>query len=228
MEERARGRSVLLARLALAGVAVVAASLVALHLVGVRFVSGYPAGAGYDPRRNFLSEYVLTDHAALMRIVFCALTAVALLLAQALRKRRLKRVALCLLLAGVGTTILGLCRTDPAWAVQEGIWKRTPPFAGTWIGFVHDQCSLLVFIPLLMAAAGVGPDVSRETWSWPRVGAAFAVAALSLATGCLVQSALTGGGAGEAPSGWTGLTQRVVVVPTLSWLGWLAARLSRR
>lgn len=227
MNRRLRGRSTRLAGLAQAGLAVVAGNLVALHLVGVRFVSGYPAGVAYDPRRNFLSEYALTNRAALMLVAFSALTATALLLAQALRDRGMDRVALCLLLAGIGTMVLGICRTDPAWVVREGVWTKPPPFSGTWGGFVHDQCSLLVFLPLLLAAAGIGPGVSRETWSWRRVGMAFAAGALGLAIGYLLQRALTGRWPGEAASLWTGLTQRVVLVPVLSWLGWLAAGLSR-
>jgi hypothetical protein len=208
-----------LARLARLCLLLSAAGIVVLHLLP-RPVLEATTGqvALYDPRLNFLSEYVRTQYGPLMTFNFVTLAGAAVVAAWALRAAGLGREAKLVAVAAVFLALLAVFPTDLVDLRRDGAACDDPLRIEpcTWVGRVHNPLSTVVFCCLgatwLSLASRRRPQWRSVVWA--------GVACSLLAAGLVGGSAVYSRQIPEVGRHWIGMMQRSVVVPALVWL-WL-------
>jgi hypothetical protein len=208
-----------LARLARLCLLLSAAGIVVLHLLP-RPVLEATTGqvALYDPRLNFLSEYVRTQYGPLMTFNFVTLAGAAVVAAWALRAAGLGREAKLVAVAAIFLALLAVFPTDLVDLRRDGAACDDPLRIEpcTWVGRVHNPLSTVVFCCLgatwLSLASRRRPQWRSVVWA--------GVACSLLAAGLVGGSAVYSRQIPEVGRHWIGMMQRSVVVPALVWL-WL-------
>lgn len=195
-----------------------------LHLLpNIKIYSSKGEVYSYDPRFNFLSEYVRTQYGSLMIFVFLSLALSALALGGALWKTELRREAVSLGGASVFLILLAFFRTDlvdlRTDAITCGDPTRIEPC--TILGRIHNPLSTVVFGFVFLVAVSLfarrTPKLHSIAWG--------AVVCGALALFLVVVSFLYLRSIGYTARAWVGLMQRALVLPTLLWLWWTTKKI---
>jgi hypothetical protein len=210
------------ARLARSGLLLFAAGIVTLHLLPAPMLSTTTGQMlPYDPRLNFLSEYVRTQYGLVMTASFWTLGATAAAAAWAFRRAGLGREALALAVAALFAALLALFPTDLTDLRADGpacdLALRIEPC--TWVGRVHNPLSSVVFGCLGATWLSLALRRRPEWKAVVRGGVACLVlAAVLVGASALYLMQLRGVG-----RHWLGLMQRSAAASALLWF-WLVLR----
>jgi hypothetical protein len=219
-------RSLSPALVARLGLLLAAAGIVTLHLLpGPVLTATTGQSVLYDPRLNFLSEYVRTQYGPLMTFNFCALGGAAVAAAWALRSAGLRREAGFVVGAALFLILLAVFPTDLTDLRQDGsacdLPLRIEPC--TWVGRVHNPLSSVVFGCLgatwLSLAWRRRPEWRPVLWA----GVACALLGAALVGASTLYLMHVPG----VSRHWLGLMQRSVVAPAVLWLWLLLGRVTR-
>lgn len=214
-------RDIFLARVGMVGFLM---GVLALHLLPKPLLIATDGQLhAYDPRLNFLSEYVRTQYGFLMELNFIALALTAGGLGKGLWRTGLKREGLALAGASVCLVLLALFRTDLVDLRTDALTCGDPTRieACTLVGRVHNPLSTIVFGFVVFAA---GSLLQRRVPRWRTLGW-WAVACGLLALLLVGASLLYLRTIGYTARVWVGLMQRSLVLPALLWLWGLAKKL---
>jgi hypothetical protein len=209
-------------KLARAGLVWFSLGMVVLHLLPHPMLSATTgASIPYDPRLNFMSEYVRTQYGPLMTLNFLALSFAAGFGASALNGRGLKREAGLLGLAALCLVFLAVFQTDLAVLAADGnqcgIPDRIEPC--TFSGLIHNFMPPGVFgsigLVWLSLRERRRQELNRIVQSaWICLG--LAVVLLGASTIWLQNIPGTN-------RHWAGLTQRSIAIAGISWI-WILFR----
>jgi Protein of unknown function (DUF998) len=201
------------ARISTACLAAALLLLIVLHCIpGLELIATTGERIPYDPRVNFLSEYVRTPAAPLMIGFFLLVAGHAGTLAWLARELGLHAASKALLAASFVALLLVVFPTDLAELRTDfgtcGDPSRVEPC--TWVGRVHD-----ILPEVLFACIGVTwlALVRVRRLAWAGLGAGLAAFVLLVAAHIAVVSNVDPG------RWWVGLLQRAVIGPTLLWSG---------